>query len=87
MELAKQERETIIIFNEAEKDADVYTHNDALRQRLERLAREFPGECRLVKTSHDGEAVDYTVPKSWVQIRRSRGASVCSEALFPASRA
>ena len=71
MELAKQERETIIIFNEAEKDADVYTHNDALRQRLERLAREFPSECRLVKTSHDGEAVDYTVPKLWVQISSS----------------
>ena len=71
MELAKQERETIIIFNEAEKDADVYTHNDALRQRLERLAQELPSECRLVKTSHDGEAVDYTVPKSWVQISSS----------------
>ena len=72
MELTKQERETIINFNEAEKEADVYTHNTALRRKLEALAREYPDDCRLARTYRDGEAVEYTVPKSWVYIRRPR---------------
>ena len=60
MNLSLYEQETIINYNEAEKTAGVYTHNKALRCKLERLAQEHPEDCRLEKASHDGQAVDYT---------------------------
>ena len=34
MERSKLERETIILFNEAEPDAEVYTHNGKLQKRI-----------------------------------------------------
>ena len=38
MKLSKHERETIINFNEAEPTASVYTHNKALRRKLDKPA-------------------------------------------------
>ena len=66
--LTNYERETIINYNEADKTAGVYTHNKALRRKLERWAEERPGECRLKRVSREGDAVDYIIPKSWVRI-------------------
>ncbi len=71
-ELTNYERETIISYNEAEKTANVYTHNKSLRRKLEKLAAERPEECWLEKVSRFGEAVDYTVPKAWVKITPTR---------------
>ncbi|MDE7244349.1 MAG: molecular chaperone [Oscillospiraceae bacterium] len=71
-ELTGYERETIISYNEAEKTANVHTHNKTLRRKLEQLAAERPEECRLEKVSRFYEAVDYTVPKAWVKIRPTR---------------
>ncbi|MCD8377858.1 MAG: hypothetical protein LUB59_03625 [Candidatus Gastranaerophilales bacterium] len=70
--LSKVEQETIICYNEAEKTASVYTHNGPLRKKLERLAQERPDECRLERTSHEGQAVDYIVPKKWVKVSAGR---------------
>ncbi len=72
MKLSKEERETIICYNEAEQTASVYTHNRALRRKLEQLAQERPTECRLEKISCDGQAVDYIVPKQWVKVNAGR---------------
>ena len=72
MKLSKTEQETIILFNEAEAAASVYTHNKALRRKLDKLAQDRPGECRLVRTSHDGRAADYTIPKAWIRIHPPR---------------
>ena len=72
MSLTKYEQETIINFNEGDKTAGVYTHNRALRHKLEKLARERPEDCRLKNVSRDGEAVDYIIPKSWVKITPTR---------------
>ena len=83
MSLSLYEQETIINFNEKEKTASVYTHNRALCRKLERLAEERPNECRLTKTSHDGKAVDYSIPKAWVKIKPPR---VASEAQKEAAR-
>ena len=66
--LTRYEQETIVNFNEAEPVAGVYTHNKALRRKLEQWAQERPEECRLEKVTRFGEAVDYFVPKSWVHI-------------------
>lgn len=70
--LTRYEQETIINFNETEAVAGVYTHNKALRRKLERWAQERPEECRLEKVTRFGEAVDYFVPKSWVHIHPPR---------------
>ena len=67
-ELTGYERETIISYNEAEKTANVHTHNKTLRRKLEKLVADRPEECRLEKVSRFYEAVDYTVPKVWVRI-------------------
>ena len=72
MDLSSYERETIILFNEGERTASVYTHNKALQQKLEALARDRPEDCKLVKAFHGGRAVDYTIPKSWIRIRPNR---------------
>lgn len=68
MRLTNYERETIINFNEGESTASVYTHNSTMRHRLEQLAQERPEECRLVKTCHDGEAVEYYIPKKGLRV-------------------
>lgn len=68
MELSKLEQETIVLFNEAEATASVYTHNKKLREKLERMALKFPGKVALERPEQAG-AVSYLVPKSCVSIR------------------
>ena len=68
MELLRIEQETIVLFNEAEATASVYTHNRKLREKLERMARKFPDKVALERRSQAG-AVSYLVPKSCVSIR------------------
>jgi len=70
--LTRYEMETIINFNEEEGTASVYTHNKALRHKLEQLAQERPDDCKLFKVSHEGQAVEYYIPKSWVKINPTR---------------
>ena len=81
MNLTRYEQETIINFNEEEKTASVYTHNGPLRRRLEQMAQERPKDCRLFKTCHDGQAVEYYIPKSWIKIRPPRVASEAQKAV------
>lgn len=72
MKLSRYEQETIVSFNEEEQTASVYTHNRALRNRLQRLAQERPTECRLLGTGSGGRAADYSIPKGWLKVRASR---------------
>lgn len=72
MHLSKYEQETIINFNEEEKAASVYTHNKALCRKLEKLSVDRPEDCRLVRSLHEGQAAEYTIPKSWVKITPKR---------------
>lgn len=46
--LTKYEKETIILFNEAEPTANIYTYNKALQNRLAKFSRENPKCARLV---------------------------------------
>lgn len=39
---------------------------------VEQLAQERPEECRLFKTCHDGQAVEYYIPKRRLKIRPTR---------------
>ena len=68
MSLSKLERETIILFNEEEATASVYTHNQKLTAKLRRMAEKFPDKVYPERREHPG-AVSYIVPKSCVSVR------------------
>lgn len=71
MYIPKEERETIITYNEAEPTASVYTMNGALIRKLDGLAQTRPDDARRVKNYPDG-AQEYEVPKKWVKISPPR---------------
>lgn len=65
----KIEKETVIIFNEAESRAEIYTHNARIKNRLQELSELFPNNCRYVEVNADG-GVSYEVDKGLVTIRK-----------------
>ncbi len=65
--LSRLEQETVINFNEAEATAVIYTHNAALRRKLEGLADQRPGEVKRGRGFPDGGR-EYIVPKRWVKV-------------------
>lgn len=71
MALSSIEKETVIVFNEGEQNADIETFNAALLRKLEALAKERPNEVQLVKASKAG-CRRYTFPKKWVKINPTR---------------
>ena len=44
MKLSLVEQETILLYNQAEKTAEVYTHDPQLMGKLERLAKKHPDQ-------------------------------------------
>ncbi len=58
---SKLERETIILFNEAEDTVEVYTHNTKLQNRLNKFRTKYP---ELVSV----EGITYTLPKKSLRI-------------------
>ena len=68
MKLSKYEQETIILYNEEEATASVYTHNPKLMEKLERLSKKYPDKIYPERKEHPG-AVSYIVPKSCVSVR------------------
>lgn len=66
MKLTNLEKETIILFNEAEPIASIQVHNSRLRRRLEQLHVDRPEEVSL---DHNG---DYLIPKGWIKINPPR---------------
>lgn len=69
MNLTKYERETIILFNEAEDTAEVSTYNRRLQHRLDHLAKEHPGEVKRTKRGACGYTC-YTLPKRLIAIHK-----------------
>ena len=68
MRLEPAERETIILFSDAEDTASVYTHDTKLKNRLKELHQRQPDKVYPQRKVHPG-AVSYTVPKSCISIR------------------
>lgn len=66
--LTKYEKETIILFNEGEDTASIYTYNASLRKRLVLFSKKHPDLCRLEK-SHEQGGVTYLLDKSRLSIR------------------
>ena len=79
MNLSRIERETIVTYNQQEEEAGVYTLDPSLIRRLMQLSEERPAECRVERRSHDGRAVDFCVPKSWIRIVPPRRVNLTEE--------
>lgn len=73
MKLINVERETVILFNEAEPTASVYTCNGRIRRRLEELAEKGVEGINFVRS--DDYSVTYTVPKKLIKISAPRQVS------------
>lgn len=65
----KEERETIILFNEADDTATIYTFNNALKKRLAAFAEKHPDLCKLTVDDAVYGSVTYEIQKSRVSIR------------------
>lgn len=63
MKLSLQEQETIILYNQAESTAEVYTHDPKLLAKLEALAEKHPSQITRKN------ALTFLVPRKCVQIR------------------
>lgn len=72
--LAKEERETIIRYSEADLEASVFTYNPPLIRKLEALAATRPEEvhCMAAESVNGIERREYLVPKSWVKVNATR---------------
>lgn len=68
MRLTKIEKETIILFNEGENTANIYTHNTSLKKRLAAFSSEYPDLRRQEKPEQLG-GVPYEMDKSGLSVR------------------
>lgn len=71
MKLSNYEKETIILYNEAEKTASVYTHNTALQERLAALCGSHPEQVRRATDNGHG-GLTFELPKKWLKITPPR---------------
>jgi len=67
--VTKEERETIVNFNEAEDTAVIYTFNNDLKKRLAAFAKKYPDLCKLTVDDTEYGSVTYEIQKSRVSIR------------------
>jgi len=65
--LTKIEKETIILFNEGDDTAEIYTHNQKLKNKLKNAAVKHP-ETFLKTDSDQYGGVAYTFPKKLLTI-------------------
>lgn len=70
MKLTKYEQETVILFNEEESTAQVYTHNSRLKHRLADLLELHPETISLKESGES--SCTYIVPKQWIKFNPPR---------------
>lgn len=66
MKLTAIEKETIVLFNEQEDTAEIYTHNVKLKNRLLRFVEKRPDLASCKDSGHD--SVTVVVPKKLLTI-------------------
>ena len=69
MKLSPAERETIILFSDADETASVYTYDRRLIKKLDALCRKCPEDVYEEKTRSSAGAKSYIVPKSCVSVQ------------------
>ena len=79
MKLSNIEKETVINFNEAERTASIYTHNEALKRQLLELCRTYPEQVHQTTNNRWG-GLTFELPKKWLKVSPPR-------VLSPAQRA
>jgi hypothetical protein len=67
VKLTSIEKETVILFNECESDAEVYTFNGKLKRKLQKVAKQYP---EIYKLKHDDVygSVTCNFPKSFLSV-------------------
>lgn len=70
--LTGQEKETIICFNESDKEASVFTFNKALIRKMQELKDEYPDDVSFLGWTNEEMSGEWTVPKKWVKVRGSK---------------
>ena len=71
MKLSNYERETIFLFNEAERKASIFTYNDALKKQLAALCESYPEQVRRTEDNGCGGET-YELQKKWLKIKPPR---------------
>ena len=71
MKLSNVEKETVINFNEAERTASVYTHNEALKRQLLELYQTHPEQVRQTADNGWG-GLTFELPKKWLKVSPPR---------------
>ena len=81
--LSKYEQETVILYNQAEQTADVYTHDPKLLEKLKRLTEKYPKQvpqkeehCFVVQKHCVSNREPYSEERGQADARRGGGASV-----------
>ena len=79
MRLSNVEKETIINYNQAERTANIYTHNPVLVAQLQELCRMYPDQVYQTASNAWG-GLTFELPKKWLHVKPPR-------VLSPAQRA
>ena len=67
MQVPKEEQETIVLYNEAEEEASIYSFNRSMLRRLEKYAQKHPEICRKGRQYADG-AAEYLLHKKYLSV-------------------
>lgn len=71
MKLSNYEKESIILWNEVEKTASIYTHNMVLHEQLAALCLSHPEQVR--RTGDNGHGgLTFELPKKWLKVTPPR---------------
>ena len=82
MGLSKLEQETIIVYNNAEANAHIYTCRSSLINKLQRYANEFPDKVKCIAEElNDGhrESASFIFPKKYISLRTPKTRQLSEE--------
>lgn len=68
MKLTPQEQETILLYNNGDKEAEIYTYDPKLIRKIEQAANRRPDLYRITRRDSDG-AVTCVFPKRWLTLQ------------------
>lgn len=75
-DLTSYEKETVIVYNNKESTAQVFTYHRALQNKLNKLLETNP-EISVLRSGD--EWIEYMVPKSWIKVSPPRQVNYTDE--------
>ena len=67
MDLTKYERETVVVFNEAEQNAELYTASKTMMRKMDELVK---NDSRFSVIKEDEVSKTYKFPKRYFKVRK-----------------